>query len=543
MIDQLSFAGIAPLQQPHLLPDTAGQIAINCLFRDGAMTPARMPQTVSGVTLSGSEKSIYRFGQDADSALPLYWFLFNADTSVVKSNAIGNSEERTYFASSGSPPRKTNFSTAVVGSPYPNVSYRLSVPDPQAPTLASKSAGTGTAEQRAYVYTVETDWYERSRPSAAVLVDTQSDGIVVINTPGLTSGELTDRNFGAGATKTLWRSVNGNYLKVATVPYASTQITDTASATSLVTVLDSADYDLPPDDMHSLIALPNSFYAAASGNDLCLSEVGIAHAWPIKYRKAADFKIVGLGAIGSNVVVMTKAFPYYAYGSAPKSMEMSKVDLNQSCLSRRSIAAGDAVVLYAGPDGLVGVSGPSAAVLTERFIGASDWRKLNPASMLGVWWNGAYYGFFDTGTAVGNPSWIPGQRGCFVYDPTDPWAPISFLDIHATAAWVDPRDNTLYLASGTTLQTLSKTSGSNATMKWRSRRHLYLNPVNPKAAKIDADGAVTFRLYGDGVLRYTKTVTDSKWFKLPRGYKAESIVYEVESSSIIRRVHVATILP
>ena len=47
---------------------------------------------------------------------------------------------------------------------------------------------------------------------------------------------------------------------------------------------------------------------------------------------------------------------------------------------------------------------------------------------------------------------------------------------------------------------------------------------------------IEFRLYADGVLKFTKQLTDSKMFKLPRGYKAKKWEFEVEGMIPVKRV-------
>ena len=64
-------------------------------------------------------------------------------------------------------------------------------------------------------------------------------------------------------------------------------------------------------------------------------------------------------------------------------------------------------------------------------------------------------------------------------------------------------------------------------------------PINPAVAKVECDNyspSPTFKLYADGALVHTQTVTNSNMFRLPSGYKANEFEIELTGSVPINEV-------
>jgi hypothetical protein len=58
-------------------------------------------------------------------------------------------------------------------------------------------------------------------------------------------------------------------------------------------------------------------------------------------------------------------------------------------------------------------------------------------------------------------------------------------------------------------------------------------------AKVQADSygsGITFKLYADGELKHTETVTSEALFRLPSGYKAKEFEVELSGSDPINEV-------
>ena len=63
--------------------------------------------------------------------------------------------------------------------------------------------------------------------------------------------------------------------------------------------------------------------------------------------------------------------------------------------------------------------------------------------------------------------------------------------------------------------------------------------MNPGVAKVDCDSyspSPTFKLYADGVLKHTQTVTSDGLFRLPSGYKANEFEVELSASVPINEI-------
>jgi hypothetical protein len=66
-------------------------------------------------------------------------------------------------------------------------------------------------------------------------------------------------------------------------------------------------------------------------------------------------------------------------------------------------------------------------------------------------------------------------------------------------------------------------------------------PTNLGAAAIEAAAfPVTVKIYADGVLKQTKTVTNRKPFKLKSGFKALEWQFEISGATEVKRLRAAT---
>jgi hypothetical protein len=57
---------------------------------------------------------------------------------------------------------------------------------------------------------------------------------------------------------------------------------------------------------------------------------------------------------------------------------------------------------------------------------------------------------------------------------------------------------------------------------------------------VSISGSITFRLYADGVLKFSKTVSNGEMFRLPAGFKARDYEYQIEGYIPVRSVYLAT---
>lgn len=414
-----------------------------------------------------------------------------------------------------------------------------------------------------YVYTYVAQvgaGFEESAPSPPSDIIVRDDGTTVtITTP--TSQPPGGYNIVA---KRIYRAVTSatgtDYYFLVEIPLAQATYDDTTQDRILVLgdILQTTDWDLPPSDMRGILALPNGIMAGFRRNELCLSEQGYPHAWPVKYRLATDFDIVGIGAIDTMVVICTKGFPYIAAGNAPGSYTMMKLEVPQACVSKRSIAYIAGVgVLYASPDGLVAVSGPGRAqVVTSGLFTRKEWQALRPESIIATAHDNRYFGFYDTGSSMGG----------FMLDFSESRIGVTKFSFHARAVASDLLDDKLYLLldynaspgppgspapnqatpDGRTLFAFDDyQSGPLSPLLpyvWRSKTFLPPYPVTFRYCRVVADSYqdLTLRLLEGGVPYASIEVQSSREFVLPSissSDGASRFSFELYGTASIAAVH------
>jgi hypothetical protein len=181
--------------------------------------------------------------------------------------------------------------------------------------------------------------------------------------------------------------------------------------------------------------------------------------------------------------------------------------------------------IYAAADGLVYVSGEGARLVTKGVLHEDDWAAFNPSSIHGYLYKGQYLGFYDTGTT----------KGGFLFDFEK--GSFQMLSTWASAGYSDQTTGQLYLAQGGSVVAFD--AGADLTGIWESK-HVETVPANFSAAKVDADAfPVTFKLYADGVLKHTQTVTSDNPFRLPGDYRARTWMIRLETTQRIHGAHIA----
>lgn len=248
-----------------------------------------------------------------------------------------------------------------------------------------------------YVYTFVNDLGEESAPSdASTTILRGVDASVLVTTATAPPTGLDEYFI---ETKRIYRAVTGAlgsvYRFVAEIPLATADYTDTIPDSQLGEELESTDWDLPPDDLRYILALPNGIMVGASKNQLCFSVRNRPHAWPVAWRLPTDSDITGLANVDTSVVVGTETFVYTASGNDPSAYSMSKPGAPHACLSARSMAYLLGIgAVFAGPDGLMAVNGPTSVVnLTEGVFTREQWQALDPSTITGIAHDDTYFLF------------------------------------------------------------------------------------------------------------------------------------------------------
>jgi len=280
------------------------------------------------------------------------------------------------------------------------------------------------------------------------------------------------------------------YQFIGEVTVADTDLVDDLEEDELGEVIPTLLNDPPPADMMGLIALPNAVLAGFSKNQLCLSLPNYPHAWPVIYRKTVNTPIVAISNFGTSIVVATQKDLYLGDGSDPQSVTLVKSEIDQGCVSKRSmVSMGHNGVIYASPDGLVQVTPSGVSVITEDYFTRDQWLALVPSSISAYYHNGLYYAFYDTGSV----------QGGFIFDPSGDSTGVVFISTFATAGFADPLTDELYLQVGSNIQKWDANVAAPITYRWRSKKFDVGDEVNFAFAEVLARSytSLTFRLLAD----------------------------------------------
>lgn len=525
------FMGLLPSTEKSFLQNNFAQKAINCRLTASALEAYNAPlQVYSPNPAATNIKSIYRFIQNSNDETQ-YWFTFNTDVNVVKGAVSGDTQERTYYTGDGYP-KVTDITLAISGTPYPTNGYHLGSPNPVISLLATvvpiSPPPTAAAENFVYTYTYVTPWGEESPPappSNAVAVKIGD----TVNLSGILVAPSGNYNLGATAKKRIYRTATGTtstgYQFLAEIPIAQMTYTDTKLTASLGELLPTLNSSILPITATGLTNMANGVMAAFLGYDVYFCEAYKPYSWPNSYIESVDFPIVGLGAFGSSLLVLTTGNPYVMSGTDPQSVSVEKLAVPYSCVSKRSICKAFGDIVYASPDGLISIGQSGTKVLTETIMTRLEWQQYNPKSMLCAVWDDRIFMFYDTGT----------KQGCLCLDNKQG---LVESDVYATAVYNDPVTGDLYLAIGDKIKRWN--GGTALTYTWKSKYFTHPNFVNFCWGQVLASSyPVVLNVYANQTLVASKIVDSITPFRLPSGYKAKYWELELIGNTNIQEVVIA----
>lgn len=529
-----TFSGQAPKVYARLLPDDMAQVATNCRLDSGRLEPWK-ENSSSSITfatgsISAATKSIYKHSSSV-------WIASNSEIDVARSPIAEDPHERIYITggSSGFPQMTT---AQIVGN---STYYRLGIPKPADLTsvtlspAASGNVDTEVPQSRSYIFTYISYYGEEGvncDAEAAQVVDVHTDQTVVLNFPPNPSGSYNLLK------KRVYRTdANGTYRFVGDVGIATDTFSDAVLDVNLGEEIPTITFDAPADDvsadhpegpMLGLVSMPNGIFAGFAGQTVFFSEAFQPHAYPDEYKLTVKSDIVALAPLNTGLLVLTKEKPAIIQGLDPSSMSMMEVDSSLSCVAKRSVVDMGEFVMYSSPDGLVMATEGGLSLVTEQTFTRDQWQEYTPSSIVAFQWEGHYVAFYNNGTE---------SKG-FIFDPRGGKNSFVKLDFYATAGFNDLESDSLYLVVGGSLVVFAEGS-SNENFTWRGKKFYNPRPINPAVAKVECDSYSpnpTFKLYADGELKHTQTVTNSNTFRLPSGYKANEFEIELSGSVPINEV-------
>lgn len=518
-----AFQGMRPAVSPKLIEANMATLAQDLDLSRGYMEPLQgVSAPVATLGKTGTIKTLYRM----HSGTWLHWY---DEVSVAPIPIANNELERIIFTGTDKP-RMTDAVKALGsgGDNWPEVSYWAGIPAPD--QILETDASTTASDDdlaRVYTYTYVTAWGEEGPPADPSQIYYTQDGATVTlsNFAGMPAGpyQITAVRVYRALTGT---SGSGEYLFVAEIPLPVTTWADMVSDANLGSELTTTIYSASDESMQGVVAMANGMLAGYFDNMLCLSEPYQGHAWPEDYRIPMEDEITGIASAGNMLYVATKASPYMVVGNHPTVMGANKLETVQTLVSPRSLVDMGSGAMYAAADGLVWVSGEGAKLVTHGVLHPDDWAAYNPSSIHGYLYRNQYLGFYDSG----------GVKGGFLFDPAT--QTFQLLSTWASAGFSDQSTGKLYLAQGGAVVEFD--GGSTLTGVWESK-HTETFPTTFTAAKVDADAfPVTFKLYADGVLKHTQSVTSDNPFRLPGGYRARTWVVRIETTQIVHGVFLAS---
>lgn len=368
-------------------------------------------------------------------------------------------------------------------------------------------------ETRAAIYTYVTDRGEESAPSpASAVVDMDQNDTATYTATAPPSG----RNI----TKIRWYRGNSsntgaNFQFVAESDVGTLPYTDSLKAAELGEPCPTTLWAEPPATLAGLVEGPNGAVAGFTGNRFCPSINFIPYAFPREFEKTTALPIVGIGVFQSTYVVLTQGNPYFWSGSSSDALGGGEVKCNQACVARLGIASDGDNVYFPSADGLCRANAGGVAVITKDLFAKPDWAALSPTTIKATVHEGAYLWTCTAGT--------------YMLDLTT--LKLTTLDAAASAFYLDKLNDTVYLATGTTIRAMF--AGAARTGVWKSKKIKLERPSDMKWLQVDSDfgATVTVKVWRDGVLTDTKAVTSRRPVKIVPG---KALEYEVEATAAVR---------
>jgi hypothetical protein len=423
----------------------------------------------------------------------------------------------------------TETAAAVNGRAAPTNQDALTPPEDSYSALGTLQP-TRNAETRSYVYTYVSQYGEEGPPSdPSETVDIDPDyPVTVSNLSGAPTGNYNITKIHLYRTATAANGTTQYQLVTDNIALGVGSYVDKVLQSSLGEVIPSTSWVAPPVDMLGLRMMANGIAIGWSQEKtICFSEQYQPHAYPAKYRVSVDYPVVGIAVFGQSAAILTKGFPYLVGGVSPESMTLTKIPLEQACVSKRSIVETGNGVMYASPDGLVAITPAGTDVVTKTVLTQAQWQAYNPDTIHGYWHESRYHGFCTVGGVV----------KMFIFDPTGQTASWCETTLVGYAAHRVVQDDQLYVLDGSGMQSLF--GGSSLTYTWRSKIGQLPSPGTMAFGHVIADAyPVTMKVIADGVTK-TYTATSANPFRLESGFMAREWEIEITGTANVTAVAIA----
>lgn len=572
-----SFGGMYPATDDRLLAENAAARSENTWLYSGALSGINSLTEVHTCSLASTAK-VYRIPSGSPSSdyfSDSTWLEFgDIDTDVFRSPTFGDTYDRYYWTSPTGTPTYNTLARIKAG----DGAWKLGVPAPgTAPTFSSITGGSSSVTvTRSYVMTWVTAYGEEGPPSPAVTSTGKIDDTWSLSLPATAvddRGAVGDDRY---ITKLrVYRTVTSStgtatFFLVAEQTYSTLTYADSATdaTVSANAQLASTLWTAPPSDLKGWVAGANGMIVGFRGNEIWFSEPYRPHAWPAVYALTVEYPIVGLGAVGQNIVVCTEGFPIVVTATHPASATQAKLATFEPCLARGSILSTPDGVYYASQNGLVLVANGTATNITREMVTRDEWQSFTKTQTLRAGKLGfAYYAY---GTALLGvfqaDAWVSaatqaedflGAYNGVLIDPNHDRVAFNVLrrtgvtvnitnDVWSGELFVLLNDNKVYWIN------LADTAPTPEVWLWRSKIFQTSLKKNLEALRIyfsvppgvsitlgtrntdlvqtlQANQYGLVRIYADGTLVMTRELrTSGELMRIPSGFKADFWQIEVE---------------
>lgn len=516
------FLGALPSINPKVISPRNATEARNCVIEGGEIRPLRAPVLLTPSPIA-DPTTLFRYKPDT-------WLVWDRYVDVVRSVVSNDQYERIYMTGAEAYPSVSD-NTLITGSTDSPPSYRLGVPAPTTPpgAVVSGAAG-GTPLTRFYVYTY-VDGYggegPPSPPSSEVVVETgQTVDLTMTAPPGAPYNIAKIRIY-----RTNTAGSTAVYQFVDEVDAATLSYNDAVLDADLKEALITTAWDEPPADLQGLIQLPGGILAGFRENEVLFSEPGQPHAWPVAYRLATAYKIVGLAYAGSTLYALTEGMPYAITGTHPQVMTATMIRTGLPCTGREGVAVVRGIVLYATPDGIAAIDAGRVTMVTEAAYTRKFWRENIPRGVALYRWNDLCIALYGGGV---------NQRHVMAFDPAAPEAgAVDYDDTNVSAVYYDETSSTLFIAAGGSIAEWDV--GAPLVQRWASKTVEVAAPAPFGVAQIIAkEYPVSLEIMRDGELQDRILIGSSDPVRLAGAENGIEYSIAVEGKGAIRRVVVAS---
>lgn len=464
-----NFGGTFPKMSDRLLPDNLGVKAENTKLYSGEIRAWRTPKMVTNI--GGPVTTTYRVPYGGTD----YWLNWPDDIDIIRTPLVNDSYERRYWTGeSGKGPQVNSAARIAAGDP----SFDLGVPVNTASiTVTPGGTGSPNDETRFYVITYVTDWGEEGVPCNPVsATGDPSTSWTIGNLPTATipANNVTKLRF--YRTITGYNSVDFFYVGEQVI--GSATFTDSLSNAdaALNNLLESTTFDPPPATLKGLISHPNGFLVGFSERDVYMSEPYRPHAWPVSYITSVAYNIVGLGLVGTTVIVLTESASYALTGVHPSTMSLAQSKVVEPCISKRSIVSFSRGVIYASPNGLIFTDGLNVRNATLPLMTVEYWDS--------TWKSGTLMGAkYDQRYIAAD-----GKKG-FIYDfeaQKEAFTTLSFT-YDVDQIYTDETTGKVYLGFNQAVWQFDPSDTGVEPYSWKSKVFTAPKPVNFGVCKLRCD--------------------------------------------------------